>query len=82
MIAPRSKKEVERSATYARGGKGPVNRMLPELPAGPARPGITGKNKTLAPGATKAIGGAKTSRSPSLAMPAKGGHTAPLRKGR
>ena len=78
-MKPRSKQETERGAVFAKGGKG---HMLREQAAGKARPGITGKAQTTAPGAKSAKGGQKT-HGYGLSKPAaKAGHTAPPRKGR
>ena len=79
MARATPKIEKQRGARNAQGGN---DKMFKPQAAGPAKPGRVGKVETPAPGATKAIGGAKTFRSPSLVMPAKGGHTAPLGKGR
>jgi hypothetical protein len=81
---PTPKRETGRGATFAKGGKGAPNKMLPELPAEPANPGRTGRLQTRAPGAIKAAGGPKI-RGHSVSAPAVGGHTAPivsLRKGK
>jgi hypothetical protein len=57
--------------------------MLGPQLAGPQRPGVTAHAvKGAASGPSKAAGGARTSRAPSLAMPATPGRTSPLRKGR
>jgi hypothetical protein len=80
MAAPK-KPSVQRPATYARGGKGAPNQMLPEAAAGPAKSGITGKAPTKAPGSLRARGGPPI-RGYSLSMPAVGGHTAPVKLGK
>ena len=74
----RSKKEHQTEREFAKGGK---THMLKKQSAGPDRPGNTGKDQSAAPGARAAKGGPPT-RGVSLSTPAKGGHTAPLRKGR
>ena len=79
-IKPRSKSERLRDATFAKGGG--ADKMFPEQAAGKAKPGITGKAPTPAPGAARAAGGPKTSRGPSLSIPSKPGRTAPATKGR
>jgi hypothetical protein len=79
MVAPRSKAERLRDASFAEGG---TARMAKPQAAGPARSGTTGKIQSSAPGAKRAVGGPKTSGH-SLSTPAKHGHTAPVReKGR
>ena len=74
----KAKKSAMRDVAYARGG---ADRMFREQSAGKARPGITGKVQTPAPGAKAASGGPKT-RGVSVVVPAVPGKTAPPRKGR
>jgi hypothetical protein len=77
-----SKQDRERdTSTYARGGKGAPNTMLPEVPAEAAPSGRTGPARAKAPGAISARGGPPI-RGFSLSLPAVGGHCAPLRKDR
>jgi hypothetical protein len=59
---------------YAKGGGS--NRMFGEQAAGPAKPAITGKGQTPAPGAKSARGGSTHMASFSPARPAKAGKTA------
>jgi hypothetical protein len=66
----------ERATPYARGGS---TKMFPKQAAGPAKPAITGKAQTVAPGRKSAVGGPPT-RGVSSALPAKAGRTGP-RKG-
>jgi hypothetical protein len=50
--------------------------MLPEQAAGPAKPGITGKAQTAAPGAKPAKGGSRTPVNiGGMARPARPGST-------
>jgi hypothetical protein len=82
MVRPTPKVDRQRDTSiYARGGKGAPNRMLPEVPAEAAPPGRTGPSQVKAPGAKAARGGPKN-QGFGLALPAVGGHTAPLRLGR
>jgi hypothetical protein len=76
-----SKKDRERTASYAVGGRDAPNKMLREIPAEPASAGRTGPSQAKAPRALRARGGGKTTGF-SLALPAVGGHCAPIRKGR
>ena len=81
MTTPKSKKETEREITYARGGSGPTNRMV-KPQAATQKPGRTAHDvKGSAPGARVAEGGAKM-RGTTAAMPARAGHTSPIKKGR
>jgi hypothetical protein len=65
---------------FAKGGS---TRMLPPQSAGPQQPARTGHTiKSAASGAAKASGGSRTLRTPTLAMPAAPGRTAPPKKGR
>ena len=79
MMSPKSKQKSERNTQFAEGGSG---RMVKQQAAGAAKPGITGKIQSPAPGAKAAKGGSRTSSAPSLAVPAKAGHTSSVRKGR
>lgn len=79
MIAPKPKQETERA--LAKGGSGRNKTMFSKQSAGPAKPAITGKAQTAAPGRQRAVGGARMSGA-SLSKPAAPGHTAPVRKGR
>jgi hypothetical protein len=73
-----TKRDKERGATYARGGKGATNKMLSEVPAEPAPAGRTGPAQTRAPGAKSAKGGGRTSANiGGVARPAKPGATGP-----
>jgi len=65
------------TSTFAKGGKGGANRMLPEVPAEPAPPGRTGPSQAKAPGSQRAKGGPKN-QGFGLSLPAVGGHTAPI----
>jgi hypothetical protein len=65
---------------FAQGG---TTRMLGPQTAGTQRPGVTAHAvRGGAPGSAKASGGPRTSRSPSLAVPARPGRTSPLKRGR
>jgi hypothetical protein len=77
MIAPTPKRETSRRTAGAKGGAG---HMIPKQAAGPARPAITGKAPSAAPG-KRAASGPRTSGH-SLSVPAKAGRTAPATKGR
>jgi hypothetical protein len=68
-----TKKDRERPAALAKGGK---DKMFGEQSAGPARPGQTGKNQTPAPGAKAAKGGGKVYVG-GRSVPAKPGATGP-----
>jgi hypothetical protein len=72
---------VRDTSTFAKGGKGPLNRMLDEVPAETAPAGETGPPRVKAPGKPFAKGGRKFTGY-GLALPAVAGHTAPLRRGR
>jgi hypothetical protein len=73
MIAPKSKKESEHGARFATGGS---TKMHKPQAAGPAKPSVTGKTQTLAPGSKRASGGSsRFTRSSSTS--AKPGHTGP-----
>jgi hypothetical protein len=76
-IVPKTKKGLERSGAFARGGNTP---MIKPQAAGPAKPAITGKAQTAAPGKRAAAGGPPI-RAASSSKPAAAGHTGP-RKGR
>jgi hypothetical protein len=76
-----SKRDRERDAAYARGGKGAPNKMLAEVPAEAAPRGRTGPSQAKAPGSLRARGGPKNVGY-GLALPAQPGHTAPVRLGR
>jgi hypothetical protein len=79
MVTPKPKKRsAQRLVDFAEGGS---LKMFKPQAAGPTKSGRTGKIQTPAPGAKRASGGSKTTGY-SLALPAVGGHTAPLRKGR
>ena len=80
-MRPTPKVEKQRGVAYARGGKGASRKMLPEVPAERAPAGRTGPSQVKGPGSQRARGGSRTSGF-SLALPAVGGHTAPIRKGR
>jgi hypothetical protein len=67
--------------TFAEGGTGRANRMLPEVPAEPAPRGRTGPSQARAPGARAAKGGPKNVGY-GLALPAVGGATTPVRFGK
>ena len=67
---------------FAKGGSGAANKMMGAQSAGKAKPGVTGKAQTPAPGKRVATGGPKMARDASLSVPAKASHTAPPRKGR
>jgi hypothetical protein len=72
-----SKKDRERPAALAKGGKGAPNKMLPEQAANPQRPGRTGHVvEGSAPGARAAKGGGKVYAG-GRSMPAKPGATGP-----
>jgi hypothetical protein len=71
-----TKQDRERTAGYARGGKGAPNKMLPEVPAELALPGRTGPAQAKAPGSLRARGGPPV-RVGGLSVPAKGGRTGP-----
>jgi hypothetical protein len=75
-MKPKPKQETERSAVYARGGKGPPNKMAGPQAANPQKPGATAHAvKGGAPGPQRAVGGGKTPRGVSLSTPAKPGRT-------
>ena len=78
MVTPKSKREFERPAAFAKGGS---DRMFKQQAAGPAAPARTGKAQSTAPGARAASGGAPQ-RGHSTAAPAKPGHSGPARKER
>ena len=77
MTVPKPKKDVERDATFAKGGS---TRMAKPQAAGPAKPGVTGKTQTAAPGKKRAFGGPAQSGL-SVSTSANAGHTSPPRKG-
>jgi hypothetical protein len=79
MIAPRPKKEAQSGASFGKGGS---TKMHKQQAAGPAKPAITGKAPTAAPGAKRASGGPRTSPAAFLATTAKAGHTSQIRKGK
>jgi hypothetical protein len=54
MIAPKPKTESVRSTAGATGGQTKMHR---QQAAGPARPGHSGKNQSVAPGQKRASGG-------------------------
>jgi hypothetical protein len=82
MVRATPKIDRERdTSTFAKGGKGAPNKMLPSVPAELAPPGRTGPSKARAPGSQRARGGPKNTGF-GLSLPAVGGHTAPIRKGR
>jgi hypothetical protein len=73
-----TKRDKERPAVLARGGKDAPNKMLPEVPAEPARAGRTGPAQAKAPGARAARGGGRTPANVGgVARPARGGSTGP-----
>jgi hypothetical protein len=72
------KKSTQRAVDFAEGGS---RKMFSKQAAGPDKPGNTGKDQSPAPGARAAKGGPKN-RGYGLALPAVGGHTAPMHKGR
>jgi hypothetical protein len=74
-----TKRDKERGAGYARGGKGAPNKMLPEQAANPQRPGRTGHVvEGSAPGVKAARGGGRTPANiGGVARPAKAGATGP-----
>jgi hypothetical protein len=79
MNKPKPKSSTQRPTRFAEGGTG---RMAGAQAANQQKPGGTAHAvKGAAPGAKAAKGGPKLSGH-SLAVPAKGGHTAPIRKGR
>jgi hypothetical protein len=76
---PKPKKSQQHDVNFAEGGS---RKMFGEQSAGPQKPAITGKAQTAAPGAKRARGGPPVYVG-GLALPAQGGHTAPIgRKGR
>jgi hypothetical protein len=78
MKKPKPKKSTQRDVEFAEGGS---TRMFKPQAAGPDRPGNTGKDQSPAPGARAAKGGPKN-QGYGLALPAVGGHTAPVRLGK
>jgi hypothetical protein len=72
---------VRDTSTFAGGGKGPANHLLPEVPAEAAPAGRTGPSVRKAPGARAARGGPKNTGY-GLALPAQPGCTAPAKLGR
>jgi len=72
------KKSMQRLVDFAEGGS---LKMFKPQAAGSAKPGRTGRIQTPAPGAKRATGGPRTTGY-GLALPAQGGHTAPIHKGR
>jgi hypothetical protein len=74
----KQKNERTRGASFAAGGTG---HMVKPQAAGPAKPAITGKIQSPAPGAKRASGGPRTT-GVALAKPAAPGRTAPPTKGR
>jgi hypothetical protein len=74
----RKKSSAQHDIEFAEGGS---RKMFKPQAAGPAKPAITGKDQTPAPGAKRASGGPRT-KGYSLALPAQPGHTAPMHKGR
>jgi hypothetical protein len=73
-----SKRDRQHDAAFAKAGN---TKMHKPQAAGLAKSGQTGKAQTPAPGAKRASGGPRTTGY-SLALPAVGGHTAPIHKGR
>ena len=67
----RSKKESQREAAFAKGGK---TKMFKQQAAGPDRPGNTEKDQSAAPGAKFARGGKKVAVG-GVARPARAGST-------
>ena len=80
QMKPKPKQGSARDLTFAEGGS--RQKMFKEQAANPATSGRTGKVQSPAPGAKAAKGGSRTSSAPSLAVPAKAGHTSSVRKGR
>jgi hypothetical protein len=76
-MKPSPKTSVQHRGTFAKGGTG---HMIKAQSAGPAKPAMTGKAQTPAPGKRSASGGPRLPRGTSAA-PAKSGHTAPVTKG-
>jgi hypothetical protein len=73
----RSKQLSEHGTTFAKGGKTAMHR---QQAAGPAKPAVTGKAQTAAPGKRAASGGPKT-HGVSVSKAAAAGRTGPV-KGR
>jgi hypothetical protein len=81
MVKPSKTKSAQHLIEFAEGGRGQTNKMFKPQAAGPVKPAITGKIQTPAPGARAAKGGPKN-QGYGLALPAVGGHTAPVRLGK
>jgi hypothetical protein len=79
-MKPSPKTSVQHRSTFAKGGTG---HMIKPQSAGPAKPAMTGKAQTAAPGRQRAVGGPRTSGS-SSSVPAKAGRTGAdsVKKGR
>ena len=74
----RSKQLSEHGKAFAKGG---ADKMFGQQSAGKAKPAMTGKSQTPAPGAKSAKGGPPLGRS-AVSKPAAAAHTAPPTKGR
>jgi hypothetical protein len=73
-----TKRDRQRPAALAKGGKGAPNKMLREVPAEPAPAGRSGPAQTRAPGAKSARDGGKTPVNiGGVARPARPGQTGP-----